>query len=370
MNNAKARLLEITPPFLLDEIVYNTFADTPKLDREPPSPLPGWTFARKRDNGEQLPQAIAHRGYRAQYPENTMAAFRGAVEAGVHAIETDVHLTKDAVVVLSHDATLKRCFGKPDKIIERDWQYISEQRTIQAPHEPMPRLVDLLGYLAAPGNEKTWLLLDIKIDNDADDIMRLIAETIGNAPQNPNSPWNKRIVLGCWAAKFFPLAAQYFPTYSITNISFSPSYSRQFLRLPNVSFNILELSLFGPGGSRFLRNVKAAGRPLFLWTVNDVDHMRWSIKHGADGVITDDPKLFLEVCEEWEHGKREIHFTRKQWRQIVWINFMILLFGCIFYWKFGSLPGKEPKRRPTKAAKQNEVKPRPGVSVIEHKEDQ
>lgn len=31
-----------------------------------------------------------------------MAAFRGAVEAGVHAIETDVHLTKDGIVVLSH----------------------------------------------------------------------------------------------------------------------------------------------------------------------------------------------------------------------------------------------------------------------------
>ncbi|KAL8783039.1 MAG: hypothetical protein Q9213_004936 [Squamulea squamosa] len=333
MDNAKARLLEITPPFLLDETVYNTFADTPKLDREPPSPLPGWTFGRKRGNGEQLPQAIAHRGYRAQYPENTMAAFRGAVETGVHAIETDVHLTKDAVVVLSHDSTLKRCFGKPDKIIERDWSYISEQRTIQAPHEPMPRLFDLLEYLAAPGNEKTWLLLDIK-------------------------------------AKFFPLAAQYFPTYSITNISFSPSYSRQFLRLPNVSFNILELSLFGPGGSRFLRDVKAAGRPLFLWTVNDDDHIRWSIKHGADGVITDDPKRFLEVCEEWEHGKREIHFARKQWRQIIWINFMIILFGCIFWWRFGSLPGGKPKRRPTEAAKQKEVKPSPGVSVIEHKENQ
>jgi phosphatidylglycerol phospholipase C len=49
-----------------------------------------------------LPQSIGHRGYKAKFPENTMAAFRGAVAAGVHAIETDVHLTKDGVVVLSH----------------------------------------------------------------------------------------------------------------------------------------------------------------------------------------------------------------------------------------------------------------------------
>jgi phosphatidylglycerol phospholipase C len=51
------------------------------------------------------PQAIAHRGYRAAFPENTMAAFKGAVKVGTHAIETDIHLTKDGVVVLSHVRT-------------------------------------------------------------------------------------------------------------------------------------------------------------------------------------------------------------------------------------------------------------------------
>jgi glycerophosphoryl diester phosphodiesterase len=49
-----------------------------------------------------LPQSIAHRGYKAEYPENTMDAFRAAVAIGAHAIETDLHLTKDKVVVLSH----------------------------------------------------------------------------------------------------------------------------------------------------------------------------------------------------------------------------------------------------------------------------
>lgn len=57
-------------------------------------------FARK-----DKPQAIAHRGYKAAFPENTMGAFKGAVKVGAHAIETDVHLTKDGVVVLSHVRT-------------------------------------------------------------------------------------------------------------------------------------------------------------------------------------------------------------------------------------------------------------------------
>lgn len=49
-----------------------------------------------------MPQAVAHRGYKAQWPENTLLAMRAAVEAGAQGVETDVHLTKDGVVVMSH----------------------------------------------------------------------------------------------------------------------------------------------------------------------------------------------------------------------------------------------------------------------------
>ena len=61
-----------------------------------------WMFAKKDENGERIPQAIAHRGYKAEYPENTMGAFEGAVEVGAHAVETDLHISKDNVVILSH----------------------------------------------------------------------------------------------------------------------------------------------------------------------------------------------------------------------------------------------------------------------------
>lgn len=52
--------------------------------------------------GRRYPQAIAHRGYRTEFPENTLSAFAGALKAGAHALETDIHLSKDDVVVLSH----------------------------------------------------------------------------------------------------------------------------------------------------------------------------------------------------------------------------------------------------------------------------
>lgn len=83
---------------------------------------------------------------------------------------------------------------------------------------PLARLSDLLEYLALPGREEIWLLLDIKVfgrefrmhlllkltlqlDNDANDVMRLVAETIKQVPAHPQKPWNQRVVLGCWAVR-------------------------------------------------------------------------------------------------------------------------------------------------------------------------
>src|SRR5687767_7189415 len=57
------------------------------------------------------PFIVAHRGDSSHAPENTMAAFRRAVEAGAEGVEFDVRLCKDAVPVVIHDATLARTVG-------------------------------------------------------------------------------------------------------------------------------------------------------------------------------------------------------------------------------------------------------------------
>lgn len=51
---------------------------------------------------------FAHRGYSGKYPENTMIAFKKALEYGVDGIELDVQLTKDGEVVIIHDETIDR----------------------------------------------------------------------------------------------------------------------------------------------------------------------------------------------------------------------------------------------------------------------
>lgn len=64
-------------------------------------PRPAHTSTTNK-HGVAVPQTLAHRGYNQKYPENTLSAFRGAIEAGCHAIETDVRLTRDGVTVLAH----------------------------------------------------------------------------------------------------------------------------------------------------------------------------------------------------------------------------------------------------------------------------
>lgn len=51
---------------------------------------------------------FAHRGYSGKYPENTMIAFKKALECGVDGIELDVQLTKNGEVVIIHDETIDR----------------------------------------------------------------------------------------------------------------------------------------------------------------------------------------------------------------------------------------------------------------------
>lgn len=53
-------------------------------------------------------EIIAHRGYSARAPENTLAALRAAVDAGADAVEFDLHVTADGEPVLFHDFTLER----------------------------------------------------------------------------------------------------------------------------------------------------------------------------------------------------------------------------------------------------------------------
>lgn len=56
-------------------------------------------------------EIIAHRGYSKHYPQNTLLAFKKALEAGVDRIETDLRLSRDKIAIIFHDANLKKITG-------------------------------------------------------------------------------------------------------------------------------------------------------------------------------------------------------------------------------------------------------------------
>ena len=60
---------------------------------------------------------FAHRGFSGKYPENTMLAFRKALECGADGIEMDVQLTKDGELVVIHDERVDRTTNGTSAII-------------------------------------------------------------------------------------------------------------------------------------------------------------------------------------------------------------------------------------------------------------
>jgi len=292
---------------------------------------PSFVKPRIDSRKRRMPSVIAHRGYKAKYPENSMLAFDEALKAGAQALETDLHITRDDVVVLSHDPTLSRCFGRKDKIIDQTWDEIEDLRTIAQPHVAMPRLKDLLEYLAQPGMEEVWLILDIKLDNDADDVMRLIASTIASVSPSPHRPWEERIVLGVWAAKYLPLASKYSPNFPVMHIGFKLSYSRHFFSIDHIGFSMLLPILMAPGGKSFIRDCQEKyHRPLLAWTVNEKDKMEWCIRRKLDGVITDDPTMFLKFCDEHDEYSKEPLIPVGFWSCIQLLR-IYLMVTCLFF---------------------------------------
>jgi len=79
-----------------------------------------------------LPELIAHRGYAARFPENTLVGIQAAVSAGARFVEVDVQLSADGVPVLFHDADLLRICGVPGAVHEWDFAALMRLRAAEA----------------------------------------------------------------------------------------------------------------------------------------------------------------------------------------------------------------------------------------------
>ncbi len=69
---------------------------------------------------------IAHRGFSGKYPENTMLAFKKAIEAGADGIEMDVHFTKDGELVIIHDELIDRTTDGKGYVVDYTYEELSK----------------------------------------------------------------------------------------------------------------------------------------------------------------------------------------------------------------------------------------------------
>ena len=103
----------------------------------------------------------AHRGLHdntSDAPENSLAAFRKAVEAG-YGIEMDIQLTKDKMPVVFHDFTLNRICGVEGKVRDYTYEELQQFRLCNT-EERIPRLVDALNVVGG----KVPLIVEFKIE--------------------------------------------------------------------------------------------------------------------------------------------------------------------------------------------------------------
>ena len=93
---------------------------------------------------------FAHRGLfdrELGIPENSLAAFRRAAEHG-YGVELDVHMTRDGVLVISHDVNLKRMTGVNFNVEAHDFDQLADLR-LDGTDEGVPRFDDALDILCA-----------------------------------------------------------------------------------------------------------------------------------------------------------------------------------------------------------------------------
>lgn len=232
-----------------------------------------------------LPRIFAHRGFAAKpgVAENTIQAFRAALELGATHLESDVQVTKDGVPVLFHDDDLLRLAGLPRKINELPLAELMNLPLIDGGN--IPTLREALTALPAARfnlDLKVWgaVIPAVEVIRELGAESRVLVSSFSDRRRaKALSLFNSSVVSSAGSVRVLALwlSAKLRLGWLIRVLS-SPV---QALQIPT-----------GKGPIRFdspafIRQMKAAGLELHYWTINDADEMQRLIRLGAHGIVTD-----------------------------------------------------------------------------------
>lgn len=120
-------------------------------------------------------EIVAHRGYAAVHPENTMVAFRRSIQMGADTLEIDVHHSKDGIPVVIHDDSLDRTTTGTGRIREKT---VAELQQVDAGKKFSPEFagcgVPLLEEVLELCGGKVGLQLELKEHNTEEELRAIL----------------------------------------------------------------------------------------------------------------------------------------------------------------------------------------------------
>jgi glycerophosphoryl diester phosphodiesterase len=220
----------------------------------------------------------AHRGASADFPEHTMAAYRGAIEQGALGFECDVRVTKDEVLVLWHDANMKK-EAKSAAIIANSTY--AEIKQIYPAAMTLNELLDL-----AIENKKS-LALETKhpvpTGNRVEEL--IIAELQKRKDAIKKSGIEIAIMSFSWFA--IEKIKKMDPTIKTVMLlhDFNQKLSRRFTSAQVIGPSV-EMIKKSP---ELVTEIKKSGKELYVWTVDSTEDLQYCASVGVDIVMTNRP---------------------------------------------------------------------------------
>jgi glycerophosphoryl diester phosphodiesterase len=243
------------------------------------------------DGGPVL--AFAHRGG-ARHPdvvgmENTRLAFAHAVALGYTYLETDVHVTRDDVLVAFHDALLDRVtdgVGSIEELVSSD---VARLRV--GAHASVPTLAELVAAFPVAR-------FNIDVKSEAA-VAPLAGFVVGHRLED-------RVLVGSFSGRRLRRFRRL--TDHRVATSASPGEVAAYLLLParlarRLAPDPVALQVphrRGPlvvASARLVRRAHAAGVQVHVWTVDDADEMSRLLARGVDGLMTDRTDILREVLQ-------------------------------------------------------------------------
>ncbi len=234
---------------------------------------------------------IAHRGWSAKYPENTMLAFEKAVEVKTDGIELDVHLSKDGEVMIQHDEALLRTSGKEGVISDytrSELERISAGKTKNDDFgfTPIPSLEEYLDFIS-----KTNVFTNIELKTAPmyypgieEKVMKLI---------NRYS-YIDRVIFSSFNWLSIMKIKMMEPTTKAGVLIASPAIKNIGYELADIGFDTYHPD-FDIVDENVVFDCHRNGIEINVWTVNDKSKMEICDKWNIDGLITNEPDVAISL---------------------------------------------------------------------------